>query len=283
MTGNVVPDSALSSEAGARSYLGSVCWDGRERFCPRCHSRELYRLASGRSRCKRCRYTFGEFAGRWLSQSRLRCRDWVNLARLFEAERPLEEIARELGRAYATVFHAVTLLRAGIMAHSHTCSALLESNPMVYKGLCGHRGHKSLRIEGHAPVFGIRERAGTVSVPVLADIDPDFVLSLPVKKVRHGNIVYTGQVTIYDTVLFALVGKLNGAATARFARSPVHIDRTTGFWAYASNRLATHHGISAEHFPLYLKELEFRYNHRKEAIAPLLLHYLCDFVPSSTH
>jgi len=31
--------------------------------------------------------------------------------------------------------------------------------------------------------------------------------------------------------------------------------------------------------PFYLKELEFRYNHRKEDIFPLITKFLCDLVP----
>jgi len=41
-----------------------------------------------------------------------------------------------------------------------------------------------------------------------------------------------------------------------------------------------HHGISPKRFPLYLKELEFRYNHRHLDIFPILAKYLCDFVPN---
>ncbi len=276
-------DGVVQSEARARRYLRSVCWNNYQRFCPRCSYRELYRLSSGRSRCKRCRYTFSEFCGRWLNQSRLSCCDWVILVRLFERERSVEEIARVLGRAYATVFHAVMVLRAGIMAHSNTCSVLLHNNPVILQRLCNHRGHKTLRLGDHVPVFGIREDDGKASVPVLPDVSPDFVLNLLVKKVRRGNIVYTGQVALYDSLIFSMVNGACGTQEVRFARSPVYIDGTSGFWEYASPRLAAHYGISADHFPLYLKELEFRYNHRDKELAPMLLQYLCDFVPRSHH
>jgi transposase-like protein len=36
-----------------------------------------------------------------------------------------------------------------------------------------------------------------------------------------------------------------------------------GFRGFARERLLKFHGVSAEKFPLYLKEMEFRYNHRK--------------------
>jgi hypothetical protein len=34
------------------------------------------------------------------------------------------------------------------------------------------------------------------------------------------------------------------------------------FWSYAKKRLLKFHGVSRENFVYYLKELEFRYNHR---------------------
>lgn len=51
-----------------------------------------------------------------------------------------------------------------------------------------------------------------------------------------------------------------------------------GFWSYAKERLIKFHGVSKDYFPLYLKEMEFRYNHRKQPIFDLLVKYLCDFV-----
>jgi transposase len=38
------------------------------------------------------------------------------------------------------------------------------------------------------------------------------------------------------------------------------------------------HGVSPEKFPLYLKEMEFRYNHRKEVLFSLLAQNLSNLV-----
>lgn len=271
----------VEPENAARCYLRRLCWEGQPCFCLRCGSRRVYTLASGRRRCHDCRYTFSEFAGRWLARSRLSCREWLDLVELFEAERHVEEAARQLGRAYATTFHALTVLRAGIFAHSAGSEAIVGDNLEALLRVCRHRGHKVLHVAGHVPVFGIVERNGAVAVSMLPDIGPDGVLAMPVKKVRRGNVVYTGQVGIYEALMFGLPEDSGGVTRVQFARSPAPIDVSSRFWAYASPRLAAHHGVSSEHFPLYLKELEFRYNHRGSALAPLLLRYLCDFVPQA--
>ncbi|MCX7927633.1 MAG: hypothetical protein N2606_05805 [Candidatus Omnitrophica bacterium] len=44
-------------------------------------------------------------------------------------------------------------------------------------------------------------------------------------------------------------------------------------------KLIKFHGLSKERLPLYLKELEFRYNHRyHKDIFDLLVSYFCNFV-----
>jgi transposase len=54
-----------------------------------------------------------------------------------------------------------------------------------------------------------------------------------------------------------------------------------GFWAYAKERLIKFHGVSKEYFPLYLKELEYRYNHRHHPLFDRLVQNLCQFVPNA--
>ncbi|MGB9694039.1 MAG: transposase [Fervidobacterium sp.] len=52
-----------------------------------------------------------------------------------------------------------------------------------------------------------------------------------------------------------------------------------GFWGYAKERLIKHHGVSPQKFPLYLKEMNFRYNHGNEDIFEILIKNLCKLVP----
>lgn len=52
----------------------------------------------------------------------------------------------------------------------------------------------------------------------------------------------------------------------RLGNGKVYINGIKGFWSFAKERLVKHHGVSKEKFPLYLKELEFRYNIRERDI-----------------
>jgi hypothetical protein len=47
----------------------------------------------------------------------------------------------------------------------------------------------------------------------------------------------------------------------------------------AARNFIKHHGVSKEHFPLRLKELEFKYDSRSSDILEPVASYLCDLVP----
>jgi len=65
----------------------------------------------------------------------------------------------------------------------------------------------------------------------------------------------------------------------KFSSGKVYINGVEGFWSYAKERLIKHHGVSKERFPLYLKEMEFRYNNRGKSLCNLLASCLTNLVP----
>ena len=65
-----------------------------------------------------------------------------------------------------------------------------------------------------------------------------------------------------------------------FSQGKVYINGLEGFWSYAKERLAKFHGVSKERFPLYLKAMECRYNHRHHSLLPLLVQAAAKMVPN---
>ncbi len=47
-----------------------------------------------------------------------------------------------------------------------------------------------------------------------------------------------------------------------FGSGDVYINGIEGFWSFAKENMAKHHGVSPEKFLLYIKEMEWRYNNR---------------------
>jgi transposase len=68
--------------------------------------------------------------------------------------------------------------------------------------------------------------------------------------------------------------------STRFNQGRVYINGLEGFWSYAKGRLMEYHGISPKHSPFYIKKLEFRDNHRKEDLFPLMVNLITKFSPN---
>ena len=271
----------VKTENAARKYLLGFCFENHQRFCPRCKEKKLYRLADDRRRCSSCRYTFHDFSGRWINQGNLTAGQWLRLIKLFELELSIRKIAQQLRLSYNAAYKAVHTIRAAILAHSTDGDASLSGEVEVDESYFGgkRKGKRGRGAAGKVPVFGILEREGRVFVEVLPTTRAKDVLALTVKKVRRGSIVYTDRYRSYDALMFCGYRHLRVDHGKYFSRGRVYINGLEGFWSYAKERIMKYHGVSPQRFPYYLKELEFRYNHRKEDLFPLITKYLCNLVP----
>ena len=115
--------------------------------------------------------------------------------------------------------------------------------------------------------------------PLCQNVRAETLISLTVKTVRRGSIIYTDKFRSYDSLMFCGYRHLKIDHTKRFPTGKVYINGLEGFWSWAKERLIKHHGVSKQNFPLYLKKLEFRYNNRHTDIFELVSNYLCDRVP----
>jgi len=271
----------IGSERCARKYLLGKCFKNHQRFCPRCRQRKLYRLADGRYRCSRCYYSFHDFSGRWVNSGRLTVVQWLWIIKLFELEVSVRKMALQLGLSYRSVYGAVSSIRMAILSHAEDAQSLLGGEIELDEAYFGGRrkGKRGRGAAGKVPVFGILERDGQVHVSVVADVSAATLLKLTVKKVRRGSVVYTDRFGSYDSLMFCGYRHLKIDHQKLFSSGRVYINGLEGFWSWAKERLMKHHGVSKLRFPLYLKELEFRYNHRTDDLFDLIANYLCDLVP----
>jgi transposase len=271
----------VKTENAARKYLLGFCFENHQRFCPRCKEKKLYRLADDRRRCSSCHYTFHDFSGRWINQGNLTAGQWLRLIKLFELELSIRKIAQQLRLSYNAAYKAVHTIRAAILAHSTDGDVSLSGEVEVDESYFGgkRKGKRGRGAAGKVPVFGILEREGRVFVEVLPTTRAKDVLALTVKKVRRGSIVYTDRYRSYDALMFCGYRHLRVDHGKYFSRGRVYINGLEGFWSYAKERIMKYHGVSPRRFPYYLKELEFRYNHRKMDLFPLITRCLCNLVP----
>ena len=271
----------ISSESRARKYLLGKCLKNHQRFCPRCRCRKLYKLREGRYRCSRCQYTFQDFSGRWINRGRFSAVQWLSLIKLFELEVSVRKMSLQLGLSYRAVYGAVNTIRMAILSHAEDAPSLLDGEIEIDEAYFGGRrkGKRGRAAAGKVPVFGILERDGRVHVSVVPDVSAATLLKLTVKKVRRGSIVYTDKFHSYDSLMFCGYRHLEVDHQKYFSSGRVYINGLEGFWSWAKERLIKYHGVSRSHFPLYLKELEFRYNNRNGDLFNQVANYLCDLLP----
>ena len=274
-------ETIVRTENTARLFFKKLCWKNYRRFCIRCRGYEIYRIVGKRFRCKRCRYTFHDFSGRWINCLRISFKNWLWIIKLFELELSARKISQQTGLSYPTVLKAVDIIRMAIVASDASTSGLLQGEIELDETYFGGRrkGKRGRGAANKVPVFGILERNGIVKVNVVKDVRAETLLSLTVKTVRRGSIVYTDKFKSYDSLMFCGYRHLKIDHRKRFASGKVYINGVEGFWSYAKERLIKYHGVSKEKFPLYLKEMEFRYNNKSKPIFNSLAQLIVNLVP----
>lgn len=247
-------ETLCKTENKASLYFKKNCWKNRHVFCTTCRSYKIYRISDKRYRCKRCGYRFHDFTGRWINNLNISFKKWLWIIKLFELEVSARKIAQQVQLSYPTVLKAVTLIRIAIVANAKDAQDLLNGEIELDETYFGgkRKGKRGRGAYNKVPVFGILERDGTVRVDVVKDVTAESLLSMTVKTVRRGSIVYTDKFRSYDALMFCGYRHLRVDHKKRFATGKVYINALEGFWSYAKERITKFHGVSKKKFPLYL-------------------------------
>ena len=82
--------------------------------------------------------------------------------------------------------------------------------------------------------------------------------------------IYTDQWKSYDSLVTTGYKHHRINHSKEFARNHNHINGIESFWSYVKRKMRKHNGIPRHKFVLYLKESEFRFNHRGEEMFKVL-------------
>ena len=186
------------------------------------------------------------------------------------------KIFQQVGLSYPTALRAVNVIRMAILANTDGSHKLFNGEIELDETYFGRRrkGQRGRGAFNKIPVFGLLQRNGVVKVEVVKDVSAETRLTLTVKAVRRGSIVYTDQFRSYDSLMFCGYRHLKIDYKRKFASGKIYINGVEGFRSYAKEGLIKHHGVSKKKFSLYLKEMEFRYNNRNRSILNLLMNFL---------
>lgn len=270
-------EDIIKSRNSAQKFLLKFCWKNHQRFCPRCRFRKLYDLGTGKRRCSRCRYTFHDFSGRFINFARLSPRQWLRFIKLFELEVTPDMMAEQLDVSYNTVRKALTISRLSVLAGSLDGPQIIHNLKLV--SLLRNISEP----EFPSPVLGVLPSYGKIFIDYLPDVTLETLLHFKQSfflQTRHmGRIIYTAPYKKYLTLITWDDG-LFSSRQITHTRSKVQIDTDKDFWAYARPKLKSFKTVNPLRLLLYLKELEFRFNHHQKDPFPALCSRLCSFVPN---
>jgi len=135
------------------------------------------------------------------------------------------------------------------------------------------RGDKRGRsTERKVPVFGLLKRNGQVYTQIIPDASRKSLLPIIAKLVEKSRSnLYTDQWRSYDGLVLSGYKHRRINHSKEFARNHNYINGIESFWSYVKRKMRKHNGIRRNKFYLYLKEAEFRFNHRNQDIYKLLL------------
>lgn len=238
----------------------------KARQCVRCAVPHRTYTLGGRQRCHACGWRYRP----------ARLERELTILRYFCLELPARRVARELGMSVYPIWQRFLAYRRWMAA-----LAAAEARPLVGELECDEsyfggrrRGGRRGRHIGHkVVVFGILERRGRVWTVVVPQADEQTLMAQIKSQALKGAVFYTDRFKSYQSL--KRYGKhlpVDHSVTyvQRSRRYLRHINGIEGFWSYAKERFQKYHGVSRRHFPLYLKEMEFRFNHRQDDLFALL-------------
>ena len=229
--------------------------------CIKCASKKLYKLSDQRLKCSRCSFK--------INVNKLGYD--LKLLHYFSLEIPANKAAKDLQFSYNKVRGQYMRYRQEIFEFLNQeykkLSGEIECDESYFGGK--RKGQRGRGSRGKVKVFGMLERQDRIHTTLINDVSAETLMNEIKQHAHKGSVFYTDQYKSYKSLKF--YGKhIEVDHNYIFAKGKRHINGLEGFWSFAKERLLKYHGVGQKYFLLYLKEMEFRYNYRKENIYHLL-------------
>ena len=139
------------------------------------------------------------------------------------------------------------------------------------------KGKRGRGASGKTIVFGLFKRDEKVYTEIIPDVKSATLQDLIRGKVDVESVIHTDGWRGYDGLVdlgYEKHFRVNHAQNEFSKGNGIHINGIESFWGYAKHRLVKFNGIPKPLFEIYLKENEFRFNHRGQNLYLSLLN-LC--------
>ncbi len=191
------------SEEKSEEYLQAQGILQRFDDCPYCKNNRIGRVRRGKYKCYGCRKEWGPRRGSIFEGLRVPLVRVLIAIKLFELDTSVREAAHQLGLSYNTVYYLFDLFRQSIVRMesdtTFTLSGEIEMDESYFGGR--RKGNRGRGAAGKNPVFGILERGGKVRVEVVQNVSGETLLTMAIKKVKRGSLIYTDKFRSYNGLI----------------------------------------------------------------------------------
>lgn len=156
-------------------------------------------------------------------------------------------------------FHRLRLLIYQNSEYLEMLAGEIEVDESYFGGT--RKGKRGRGAGGKIPVFGLLKRNGKVYTVIIPDAKSDTLMPIIREKVKPDSIVYTDTFRSYNILDVSEFKHYRINHSKLFAKKHNHINGIENFWNQARRHLRKFNGIPREHFHLFLKECEWRFNH----------------------
>ena len=238
----------------------------RGRKCVFCGSFKVNRTRRGYVRCR------NKSCGKQKSLRQLRKE--IGIVQGFYQQQPAYRLSHDLGIDYQSITRVYQKLREVIYyvaeLEGKKLSGEIEMDEAYFGGR--RKGKRGRGSKGKSIVFGLLERDSRVYTRVVEHVSKEELMAVVRKKTRKGSVYYTDTFRSYNSLKrLGKHHKVNHSKNMVDKKTKNHINGIEGFWSYAKHILYNYRGVSKYHFPMYLKEVEYRFNHRNENLFKLFL------------
>lgn len=210
---------------------------------------------------------------RLIKNSKLSNRQIGKLVDLFVLEVPANKAAKALNinrHSAERAYHLIRLALALECEKEFSFNGEVEIDESYFGGQ--RKGHRGRGAAGKVPVFGLLKREGKVYTRIVNDVSRDTLRKIIRTKIIPESIIYSDGFRSYDGLVLDGFKHYRIDHYRTFVNSRCHhINGIENFWGYAKTKLKRYSGINRKYFYLYLKEMEFRFNHRKHPNLGLLI------------
>ena len=127
------------------------------------------------------------------------------------------------------------------------------------------KGKRGRGAGGKVPVFGLLKRDGYVHAMIIPNAASATLVPIIREKIKPHSVVYTDSFRAYDVLDVSEFHHYRINHSKLFAEKNNHINGIENFWNQSKRHLRRYNVIPREHFHLFLKECEWRFNYRPVA------------------